>query len=907
MPRLNSRLEGLTPVVHGGLDITELNRNNIGQQGVIDLSANINPYGPPASVAAAIQRVSLERYPDSNSTALRLAIAGQLGLAPENLVIGNGSVELIYSLCQAYLEPGSCALIIGPTFGEYVHAARLNGASVIEYTAPASNGFQPEIEAISSLIKKHEPRLIFLCNPNNPTGVRLDKAVIRRFLENVQSVNGLLILDEAYASLADTLPEEAEINPAELIASGSAVILRSLTKEFALPGLRLGYAIVPSEVNQALQIVRPPWSVNSFAQEIGGSLLSETSYRTELRQRLTRDKNYLIEKLTELGAEFVPGTANFILLKVGQKPTAATECRQLLLQHKVIVRDCTSFGLGNYIRIAVASPEHTDRFILAYTKWLEKQQVRYNLPNLLKTGAAPKLAKTLMVQGTASNVGKSIITAGLCRVFAQQGLRVAPFKAQNMALNSYITKEGGEIGRAQAVQAEACGIEPSVHMNPILLKPEGHMRSQVVVRGKVQDTLSAKEYYKNRQQWLTVVEESLNHLRQEYDLVVIEGAGSPAEVNLKSRDIVNMRVAKLAGSPVLLVSDIDRGGIFASLVGTLDLLEPDERALVKGLIINKFRGDPDLFSDGVEFLEKRTHKQVLGVLPYFTDIKIAEEDSVVLDTKPSREPGTKNEASLDICVIRLPHLANFDDFDPLELEPGVTVRYVNELSALGKPDLVILPGTKTTIADLQFLQDSGLAQAVKKLVETGTPVIGICGGYQMLGQRIDDPEQVESRAGTIEGLGLLPLRTIFHPEKMTCKVSGTIETGRGLFQSLNGLTVSGYEIHMGRTELLADQNGYTDSAEPVLRLSQREGAAIDSLDGFVNERGNIWGTYLHGLFANDNLRHGLLANLLKRKGIAQSPFQQRLQTFSKDHEYDRLAAFLKQNLNTKLLQEIVGL
>jgi len=382
-------------------------------------------------------------------------------------------------------------------------------------------------------------------------------------------------------------------------------------------------------------------------------------------------------------------------------------------------------------------------------------------------------------------VGKSVLVAALCRVFKQDGLSVAPFKAQNMALNSFVTREGGEIGRAQAVQAEAAGLEPSVDMNPVLLKPEADARSQVIVLGKVAKTISAGDYYLYTPSLLKTVEDSLNRLRSAYDVVIIEGAGSPAEINLREREIVNMRVARMARAPVLLVGDIDRGGVFASLVGTLELLEEDERRYIKGLIINKFRGDLKLLQPGLELLEKRTSRPVLGVVPYFRDIVIAQEDSVYLDERAE----SPLSADLDIAIMRLSHISNYDDFDPLE-EEGCRVRYVASLAEMGAPDLIIIPGTKITIRDLLYLWRSGLAEGIIQQARNGTPVIGICGGYQMLGRSVHDPGGTESSESAALGLGLLDMVTTFAPEKSTTQVRGRVAADRGILEGMKGQEVS---------------------------------------------------------------------------------------------------------------------
>jgi len=496
-------------------------------------------------------------------------------------------------------------------------------------------------------------------------------------------------------------------------------------------------------------------------------------------------------------------------------------------------------------------------------------------------------AKILMIQGTASSAGKSVIAAALCRIFRQDGLSVAPFKSQNMALNSFVTKEGGEIGRAQAVQAEAAGIEPSVHMNPVLLKPQAGATSQVIVLGKVAKNLEASQYYEYTPYLREVIETSLNRLRSAYDMVVIEGAGSPVEINLKEKEIVNMWVARMAAAPVLLVGDIDRGGFFASIIGTLELLSPEERDLVRGIIVNKFRGNLELLRPGLDFLEERTGKPVLGVIPYFRDITIAQEDSVYLEERTS----VSASQGMDVAIIRLPHISNYDDFDPLE-EQGCTVRYINEPAELGSPDLIILPGTKSTIADLTYLRERGLARAVIHQAEAGTPVIGICGGYQMLGRTIDDPDQVESKEGTISGLGLLDNRTIFSPVKTTTQIKARVIANSGLLAGLEGIEISGYEIHMGQTE---DKDGL-----PAFHVLETPRGKADYFDGALSAARLILGSYIHGLFHNDTFTHALLNRLREHRGLPPATAV----PLDREAQYDKLADIVRQNLDISQVYRI---
>lgn len=504
------------------------------------------------------------------------------------------------------------------------------------------------------------------------------------------------------------------------------------------------------------------------------------------------------------------------------------------------------------------------------------------------------MAKRIMLQGTSSHVGKSILTTALCRIFLQDGRKVVPFKAQNMALNSYVTKTGDEMGRAQVAQAEAAGLEPRVEMNPVLLKPTGNSASQVILMGKPIGNMSAKEYHTGYSlQALGVIKECLANLETEFDTIVIEGAGSPAEVNLKANDIVNMRIAKLANTPVLLIADIDRGGALASVVGTLELLEPEERALVKGIIINKFRGDLDLLKPALAFLEAKTGKPVVGVVPHLDQLGIDDEDSVSLGDKESGEA-----RDLEIAVLQTPKISNFTDFDALASEEDVTLRYVRPGEKIGKPDLILLPGSKNTIEDLLYLREQGYEQEIISLVNTGTPLIGICGGYQMLGKQIHDPEHTESAQDRVTGMGLLNIETTFVASKMTHQVTATCKENGFLGSSISCDNLTGYEIHMGRTE-------FCGPVGHAFSITSRSGQAHHAEDGVVSPNGKIMGTYIHGIFDNDVYRRSLLNGLRLAKGLA--PIETINDTYTrKQNSYNRLADTVRNSLDMKLIYTLLG-
>ena len=484
------------------------------------------------------------------------------------------------------------------------------------------------------------------------------------------------------------------------------------------------------------------------------------------------------------------------------------------------------------------------------------------------------MAKNIMIQGTMSNAGKSLLAAGLCRIFRQDGYRVAPFKSQNMALNSFITSSGAEMGRAQVVQAEAAGIAPDVRMNPILLKPTTDVGSQVIVNGRVQGNMRAMEYYRRKRDFIPAVMEAYRSLEQEYDIIVIEGAGSPAEINLKATDIVNMGLAELVDAPVLLVGDIDRGGVFAQLYGTIALLEPQEQKRVKGTIVNKFRGDRAILQPGIDILEKICGVPVAGVVPY-VHVDIDDEDS--LSTRFQTGDVRKD---IDIAVIKLPRISNFTDVSPLERFDNVSVRYIERPEQLHQPDMILLPGTKSTIADLLWLRQSGLEAAICQQAARGCILFGICGGYQMLGTSIRDPQGVEAAGVTeVQGMGLLDMDTVFEGEKVQRQVSGVFGEIPGALHGLTGLGYTGYEIHMGR--------------------SQRQGDAIQC-------SGNVYGSYIHGIFDGAGIAQALVRGLAAKKGIDPG----RLTDFDpesyKQAQYDRLADAVRGGLDMDFVYKVLN-
>ncbi len=518
------------------------------------------------------------------------------------------------------------------------------------------------------------------------------------------------------------------------------------------------------------------------------------------------------------------------------------------------------------------------------------------------------MAKVIMVQGTMSGAGKSLLVAGLCRIFRQDGYRVAPFKSQNMALNSYITKEGLEMGRAQVMQAEAAGIEPLVCMNPILLKPTSHTGSQVIVNGEVRGNLSARDYFAHKTELIPEIKAAFRKLETYADIIVIEGAGSPAEINLKQNDIVNMGMAAMVDAPVLLVGDIDRGGVFAQLLGTLLLLTEEERERVKGLIINKFRGDSTILDPGIQMLEERGGVPVMGTIPYM-ELSLEDEDSL------TDRFDAKHVGQIDLVVIHYPRISNFTDFDVFEQMPEVSVRYVTNVRELGTPDLIFLPGSKNTMGDLKWMRQNGLEAAVKRAASK-IPIFGICGGYQMLGCEIADPDSVEE-GGQIRGMEQLPVRTVLQKEKHRCQTDGKLDAVEGIFSGLTGCEFAGYEIHMGQTVYCETDDSNTCTVDKAAGLTN--GAENNQSDFCADETmrntkitenvvcdatGRVYGSYIHGLFDKGEIAGRMIQTLAQKKGISLEDGVWEDYRTIKERQYDQLADTLREYLH---MEDIYGM
>ena len=830
---------------------------------LLDFSANINPLGLPDWLRPLIEsRISdLIHYPDPEATELVAAIANLHRIPTDQVLVGNGATELLHLLPRAL---GCSSLLVAvPSYSDYEGPALLNNLAIERFQLSADNGFLLNPQQLAPLLKPGQ--LVILGQPNNPTGRTIDPAALHGLITSHPAT--LFALDESFIGFTDASQSLQQNRPDNLL------IITSLTKLYAIPGLRLGYLTGAARYIRQLKNYLPNWTVNSLAQAVGTRAVQDADYLQRTRSFVTGQRASLVALLSSLsGLTIYPGEANFLLLRLDHPTLDAQQLADLALQQGIALRVCGNFaGLdGRYFRVAVRTEP-------------EQQRLYGVLQNILAP-SRPQTVKrqtpAIMFQGTGSNAGKSILTAALCRILKQDGHDVAPFKAQNMSLNSFVTRNGGEMGRAQVLQAQACRLEPDLRMNPVLLKPNSETGSQVILCGKAVGTTDFKSYAAQRQSVWSTVTRCYDELAAEHQIMVLEGAGSPAEVNLKANDIVNMRMAQYAQAPVLLVGDIDRGGVFASFVGTMEVLNEAERRQIAGFVINRFRGDASLLGDALEYTRFHTNKPVLGTVPYLQNLGLPEEDSVSFK-QGLLAAGEKDLQRLDIAVLDLPHISNFTDLDPLGLEPDVGLRIVRSAAELGQPDALIIPGSKNTLADLAWLQQTGLAAAVLDLAQAGkVEIVGICGGFQLLGNGISDPHAIESGAGEQQGLGLLTIDTVMAADKTTRQTCCR--------HIPSGCMLNGYEIHHGITS--------GDQLQPL--ITSPDG----SLLGVGTDNGLIWGSYLHGLFDADPFRRWWLDRLRQRKGWQTNGSIRAC--YDLEPALDRLADCVRNNLD---MQEIYRL
>ena len=852
---------------HGG-NLRELaGKIGLSESDICDFSANINPLGPPDWLRSVISRAvdSVVNYPDPNCKKLVETIADHYNIVKEEILVANGSAEIIGAIPRALGLKR--AIIPVPAYSDYCTACELAGMSVEKLDMAASEDLTLDFDALGDRIKSQE--LVFITNPNNPTGLSLEAKKLREFVKKHDDT--VFVIDEAFVDFLVDGQSLISGRPANVI------VLRSMTKFYAIAGIRLGFAVGSEELIGQVRKQITPWSANVFAQEVGIRAIEDKQYAAESIEIVNRNRQWLYQELSKINGLYVyPGKANFLLAKTSNANINASVLASRLLEKDAIaIRVCDNFdGLDkNYFRVAVKTQDENQRLVEAISR-------EFGRPIKLP---ATKKKPAIMFQGCSSSAGKSFLATALCRVLLQDGVKVAPFKSQNMSLNSFVTRDGGEMGRAQVVQAQACKLDPDVRMNPVLLKPNSDTGSQVIVLGKPVGNMKVAEYTSYKSKLFDTVKQAYDSLCGENDVIVIEGAGSPAEINLKADDIVNMRMAQYAQSPVLLAGDIDRGGIFASFIGTMETMQPWERELIAGFIINRFRGDASLLGPAIVYTLNYTSKPVLGVVPYITQVSIPEEDSVQF-----KAGGFKNNTStsdaVDVVVIDLGHISNFTDFDPFAIEPDVNLRVARTPQDIGTPDALIVPGSKNVIADLLRLKNSGMAEAIKSAALNGrTEVVGICAGFQMLGKLIRDPHHIESDKAQIEGMGLLDVTTVMAMKKTLQLATAT---------HLNsGLATKGYEIHHGQTEL--------GNCEVLIKRSDEE------IIGVQSNAGRIWGTYLHGIFDDDKFRRWFIDRLRVAKGL--KAMDKICAVYDLEVAFDHLADVFRDTVDMKRIYELLGL
>ncbi len=840
----------MSQAFHGGR-LAEA-RLKFGHESFLDFSVNTNAFWhPPALPPTVPASKAMGRYPEADAASINSRLAAIYNVAERHLLTTAGAIEALYLATRLFA--GGKAAVYHPCFADYKRACTAAGVFVKDLLLFPD---QPDLAfAAEELL---DVDVVVLGTPNNPTG-RLFRT-LEKLLTHPQLKHLSWIIDEAFIEFTEDQGQKSLLQ--KLPDFTNVILIRALTKSWSIPGLRLGFlATSNSTWLQQLQSLQPPWPVNGITEIWAQSALTKANHHSMLAS---------MARSAEVRADFTghlrsfPGLtplesqANFFLLHCAD--SNAESLAEDLGRQGILVRTCHGFeGLERtqYLRIAVRTPSENDRLVDAFSK-ITGYKPRFH------TRTRARKMRAISVLGTSSNSGKSWFATALCAWLTRRGLRVAPFKAQNMSNNSAVTFDGGEIGRAQAAQAEACGLAPSVRMNPILLKPSGKSGSQLVRLGRAEGHIKAADYYKSIETLWPTVTESLAYWETRCDALVLEGAGSPVELNLMQRDLVNFRPVRHLDSRWLLVADIERGGVFAQVAGTWALTPAEDRTRCMGVVVNKFRGDLALFSDAKQFFEPHFGAPYLGTLPFVQNLQPENEDSL------SSEPSTAREGA-PIHWIRFPHASNTQDTNPWQLDEGIRVEWTEDPVTIANASVLVLPGTKNTLSDLRWLKQNGLADAVLSAAQKGAVVIGICGGFQILGQRLADPKGVAGDAGEEEGLGLLPVETWFTEDKDVRNVEAIFEGERW----------NTYEIHMGKTRT-------TGPCEPLVHVADSSGPREEGC-----RMGKIWGTYLHGFFEATQVRREItkLAQLSGHK-VSSTTFRQQRESL-----YNGMADLLDQHLN----------
>ncbi len=834
---------------------------------ILDFSANINPLGPPECLRGVISRAvhDLVHYPDPDCSLLVRSLAARHRLDPDEILAGNGTSELLFAAVRALA--GTRAVLPVPSYVDYQTACSRAGLDVQPLYLRPDKDFVLHVSELEETLQDGD--LVIMGQPNNPTGRLVDREALLALCRRQPGVT--FLVDEAFAGF---VPGYASL----ACRSDNLVVLCSLTKLYGFPGLRLGFLAARATLCDRVRRQLAPWSVNSLAQAVGIHCLDDPDYLDATRQLVAEERAALADMLGSIGdVRVVPSAANFLLLHLQARVKAPELAERLLLEHRIAIRPCEDYlGLDDrWLRVAVRNGRDNRRLAEAMAAVLRPGERKVRRPARTATPA-------LMLLGTGSDVGKSVLVAGLCRVLLQDGVRVAPFKAQNMSLNSYVTRDGGEMGRAQVVQAQACRLDPDVRMNPVLLKPSSDVGSQIIVSGRPVGNMKVIDYVRYKETAWQEVCRAYDSLAAEFDVVILEGAGSPGEVNLKSHDIVNMRMARHAGAPSLLVGDIDRGGVYASFIGHWEVMAHWEQDLLAGFVVNRFRGDASLLADAHDYLQQRTGLPTLGVVPFLQDLGLPQEDSVSFKAGlyESRRPDIPH---VEIACIDLPHISNFTDIEPFLDEPDVHVRIVRTARDLGRPDAIILPGSKNVLADLAALRQQGLDDAIIALAGQGCEIVGICGGFQMLGHTLADPLGLEGTAGSLDrGLGILDMVTELAADKTLVRRSG--------IHLPSGCPVHGYEIHHGVSRGRGGE---------LIRFS--DGATC----GLEERGGLVWGSYLHGIFDSDIFRRWFIDRLRQRKGLEK--YRGRGAVYDLEPALDRLADVLRHSLDMDAIRHLLHL